>query len=138
MAIVDGSTVLAGAVTEPPGNTILGSVFGLVMVIACSYAAGRIHQWYRTALERDEAWRTGYNLAATALFRHAVNVAGAAIARRPKENEPVTGTATVTRLPVQHPRSEAAERFERTTRRLLRQPRHASTDDEVTTVIKAS
>lgn len=42
--------------------------------LSCGYAGGRLHQWYRTALERDEAWRNGYDQASGTLFKVAAKV----------------------------------------------------------------
>lgn len=133
MATIDAAISLAQTVTEVPGQSAFGTVFGLVLLASSSYAAGRIHQWYRHALERDQAYREGYNSAAQGLFRFAVELRTAV---RRKDSGPAKGTAAVVPLPVQHPgRSAAAERFERTTARLLRRPRHACTEDEPTSVI---
>lgn len=41
-------------------------------VIFTSYAAGRVHQWYRQGYDRDIAFREGYNQASHSLFQLAV------------------------------------------------------------------
>jgi hypothetical protein len=42
-----------------PGNSVVLFVL-LAAFLACTgYAAGRLHQWYRMGLERDEAYRDG-------------------------------------------------------------------------------
>ncbi len=56
--------------------------FLIVFAAACAYAAGRLHQWYRTALERDEAWRDGYDQASGTLFKVATRV----MRRKPGEH----------------------------------------------------
>src|SRR4051794_1184999 len=38
-----------------PGNDVLLTVLLVAFTASTGYAAGRIHQWYRTALERDQA-----------------------------------------------------------------------------------
>jgi hypothetical protein len=43
-----------------------------IFLVTAAYAVGRLHQWYRQALERDEAWRDGYERAANSLFSKAV------------------------------------------------------------------
>jgi hypothetical protein len=52
-------------------------VFTILLVIATSYAAGRVHQWYRHGLERDLAYRDGYDEASHSLFHLATRGAGA-------------------------------------------------------------
>ncbi len=47
----------------------------LIFTTSAGYAAGRVHQWYRHALERDEAWRDGYDQASGTLFKVATRVA---------------------------------------------------------------
>src|SRR5215213_9092922 len=46
-----------------PGNNLTQLVLALGFVIASGYAAGRIHQWYKQGLERESAFRLGYNWA---------------------------------------------------------------------------
>jgi hypothetical protein len=55
-----------------PGNNMLQIVLALAFVVASGYASGRIHQWYRHGLERDHAYREGYNHASHSLFGMAV------------------------------------------------------------------
>jgi len=40
----------------------------VMVVTALAYAAGRVHQWYRRASERDAAYREGYTQASRTLF----------------------------------------------------------------------
>ncbi len=47
-----------------------------VFIAAAGYAVGRLHQWYRTGLERDDAYREGYDTAARSTFSMAARLAG--------------------------------------------------------------
>ncbi|GAB1643015.1 hypothetical protein [Krasilnikovia sp. MM14-A1259] len=51
-----------------PGNNAILIVLALAFVIASGYASGRIHQWYKNGLERDQAYREGYDHASHSLF----------------------------------------------------------------------
>jgi hypothetical protein len=51
-----------------PGNDLVQIVLALAFVIASGYALGRIHQWYKHGLERDGAYREGYNHASRSMF----------------------------------------------------------------------
>lgn len=62
--------------------SLLVVAFFFIFGLACGYAAGRIHQWYRTALERDAAWRDGYDQASGTLFKVATKV----MRRKPGES----------------------------------------------------
>ena len=68
-----------------PGNTAVEIVLAMAFVIASGYAAGRIHQWYKFCLERDEAFRAGYNEASRSMFDMAMDN------RRAKAPEAATG-----------------------------------------------
>ena len=59
-----------------PGNSTL--VFSLLAVlVACTgYAAGRLHQWYRTGRDRDEAYRDGYDTGTRSTFSMAARIVG--------------------------------------------------------------
>jgi hypothetical protein len=74
-----------------PGNGILPAVLLIAFTISTGYAAGRIHQWYRTSLERDQAYREGYDTATRSLF----GLAARLIRPRRGEKGAVRGTATV-------------------------------------------
>ena len=52
----------------PPESNILQVLFVFAFALCTSYAAGRVHQWYKHALDRDEAWRGGYDRATHSLF----------------------------------------------------------------------
>ena len=56
-----------------PGNDFIQILLALAFVIASGYAAGRIHQWYKHGLERDDAFRNGYNEASRSMFDMAMN-----------------------------------------------------------------
>jgi len=59
-----------------PGNAPL-LITILAMFVACAgYAAGRLHQWYRTGLDRDEAYRDGYDTATRSTFSLAARIIG--------------------------------------------------------------
>jgi hypothetical protein len=77
-----------------PGNDILLSVLLIAFTASTGYAAGRIHQWYRTALERDQAYRDGYDTATRSLF----GLAARFVRPRRSERGEVRGTATVTSI----------------------------------------
>ena len=51
-----------------PGNDLLYLALVLSIVISSAYAVGRIHQWHRYGVERDEAYRTGYDKASQAII----------------------------------------------------------------------
>src|SRR3954470_13961563 len=61
--------------TAPADDALL---ITLVAVFAAStgYAAGRLHQWYRTGLDRDEAYRDGYDTATRSVFTMAARLIG--------------------------------------------------------------
>lgn len=49
----------------------------LAVIIACTgYAAGRLHQWYREGVDRDEAYREGYDTATRSTFSLAARLIG--------------------------------------------------------------
>jgi hypothetical protein len=74
-----------------PGNGLLLTSLLIVFTVSVGYAAGRVHQWYRASLERDEAYREGYDTATRSLF----SVAARLIRPRRSETGTVRGTATV-------------------------------------------
>lgn len=51
-----------------PGNDIIQILLALAFVIASGYGCGRIHQWYKHGLERDHAFREGYDHASRSMF----------------------------------------------------------------------
>ena len=59
-----------------PGNSAVLFIL-LAAFLACTgYAAGRLHQWYRTGQERDEAYRDGYDTATRSVFSMAARIIG--------------------------------------------------------------
>jgi hypothetical protein len=60
-----------------PGNNLIQIALALAFVVASGYASGRIHQWYRHGLERDHAYREGYNHASCSMFTMALQARGA-------------------------------------------------------------
>ena len=88
-----------------PGNDIVQIVLALAFVIASGYSLGRIHQWYKHGLERDGAYREGYNHASRSMFDLAVR------SRSGKVTHPVTPIPTA-RTP--NPAALGAETYDLT------------------------
>jgi hypothetical protein len=66
-----------------PGNSVVLFIL-LAAFLACTgYAAGRLHQWYRTGQDRDEAYRDGYDTATRSVFSMAARIIGPRRADRP-------------------------------------------------------
>jgi len=51
-----------------PGNYLLLLVLTLSILLSSAYAVGRIHQWNKHGLERDEAYRLGYEKASLSII----------------------------------------------------------------------
>lgn len=82
--------VTIGAMTAPGNDAALITL--LATFTACAgYAAGRLHQWYRTGVDRDEAYRDGYDTATRSTFSLAARLIGPRRAAR--------GTAVVPAAP---------------------------------------
>jgi hypothetical protein len=78
--------------TAPANDALLITL--LAVFTACAgYAAGRLHQWYRTGLDRDEAYRDGYDTATRSVFSMAARLIGP---RRAVRGTAVVTSATVT------------------------------------------
>ncbi|GAA2647334.1 hypothetical protein [Paractinoplanes durhamensis] len=63
-------------------------IFAYVLVmVLCAYGGGRVHQWYKHSMDRDQSFRDGYNQGYHALFalaaRHARPAAAGPAAARP-------------------------------------------------------
>jgi hypothetical protein len=56
-----------------PGNALIQALFAIAFVIASGYALGRIHQWYRDGVARDEAYRSGYDRASDGMLTMAMH-----------------------------------------------------------------
>jgi hypothetical protein len=52
-----------------PGNYLLYFLLTLAIVMSTGYAVGRIHQWHRHGMERDRAYRTGYDEASRSIIK---------------------------------------------------------------------
>ena len=51
-----------------PGNDFLFFLLTLSILLSSAYAVGRIHQWHKYGLERDEAYRIGYDKASRTIM----------------------------------------------------------------------
>ena len=51
-----------------PGNEMVILTLALAFLLSSAYAFGRIHQWHKRGLERDEAYRTGYDNASRSII----------------------------------------------------------------------
>ncbi|MGK5679764.1 hypothetical protein [Actinoplanes sp. URMC 104] len=51
-----------------PGNEFLIVLLGLSVLLSSAYAFGRMHQWHRRGRERDDAYRTGYDIASRSIL----------------------------------------------------------------------
>ncbi|WP_250035973.1 hypothetical protein [Paractinoplanes maris] len=49
-------------------NVFLQSIVYVIVSVICAYGAGRIHQWYMHSMDRDRAFREGYNHGFHTLF----------------------------------------------------------------------
>jgi hypothetical protein len=67
-----------------PGNSPILILMALLFVIASAYASGRLHQWYRHGVQRDRAYRKGYDEASHTLFDLAI-----------QKNAPKAGKAAI-------------------------------------------
>lgn len=70
-----------------PGNDAVLITLLATLTAGLGYVAGRLHQWYRTVLDRDEAYRDGYDTATRSVFGMA--------ARMIRPGRGVRGTAVV-------------------------------------------
>ncbi|MEU7904512.1 hypothetical protein [Actinoplanes sp. NPDC049118] len=61
--------------TAPADDALLITLVA-VFTACAGYAAGRLHQWYRTGLDRDEAYREGYDTATRSVFSMAARLIG--------------------------------------------------------------
>lgn len=73
-----------------PDSSYINILFGIALLMSVMYASGRLHQWFRQAQDRDQAFRDGYNQATESLFTVATRAATAV--------KPVAATATVTAI----------------------------------------
>lgn len=64
------------SVSNPVTNSqLLALAASIVMLGLACYGFGRVHQYFRQGLERDVAFREGYNSATKSLFREAIRIA---------------------------------------------------------------
>ncbi|GAA3343254.1 hypothetical protein GCM10020358_81290 [Amorphoplanes nipponensis] len=91
------------------GSPTVQIALAVILVIVTAYAAGRVHQWYRHAFERDVAYREGYNQASRTLFPLAVRGMpgktgpGAAPADLPADTAPIRAVVPFHPLGQHHP-----------------------------------
>jgi hypothetical protein len=78
-----------------PGNSAVLFILLAAFVACTGYAAGRLHQWYRTGQDRDEAYRDGYDTATRSVFSMAARIIGPRRAERPaiRASAPVRSSA---------------------------------------------
>jgi hypothetical protein len=72
------------------------TLFLIALAVSAGYAGGRLHQWYRHALERDNAWRDGYDQASGTLFKVAARVARRRVGEQTGDVARSRGEGTVT------------------------------------------
>ncbi|RZU50169.1 hypothetical protein EV385_1934 [Krasilnikovia cinnamomea] len=63
---------------QASGDLALQVVLAVAAVAAAAYVAGRVHQWYRHGLQREVAYRRGYDQASSTLFALAIRTLRAA------------------------------------------------------------
>lgn len=51
-----------------PGNDLLLILLTVSVFLSSAYAVGRIHQWQKCGIERDEAYQVGYDKASRAIL----------------------------------------------------------------------
>jgi hypothetical protein len=56
-----------------PGNESVVLTLALAFLLSSAYAFGRIHQWHKRGLERDQAYRTGYDSASQSIINMMTN-----------------------------------------------------------------
>lgn len=75
---------------------LLAPAMATFLLVLMCYIAGRIHQFFKQTIEREQAFRDGYNIATKALFGLATRVASGPVAKRPPEpTKPMVGYASV-------------------------------------------
>ena len=85
-------------------------LLGVLAIALLFYVIGRVHQFFKRTLEREQAYRDGYNTATRSLFSLATRVAKHSLIeeqlQRPRLPPPV---AMRGRAPVNRPRHRARE-----------------------------
>jgi hypothetical protein len=84
-----------------PGNDILFLVLTLSVLLSSAYAVGRIHQWHKYGLQRDEAYRIGYDKASRTII-------GMMIDRHPLSPAPGATVTQRQRYPLQRQEGDRA------------------------------
>jgi len=72
-----------------PGNDPLFLALTLSLLMSSAYALGRIHQWHRHGLERDEAYRRGYDKASLSILSMMTGQAPAAVGALSADRPPL-------------------------------------------------
>lgn len=77
-------------VSDPVTNSqLIALVATIIMLGIACYGFGRVHQYFKQGLERDVAFRDGYDTATKSLFREATRIAKG-IEAPPPLSEPPT------------------------------------------------
>ncbi|GIF24122.1 hypothetical protein BJ973_007605 [Actinoplanes tereljensis] len=50
------------------GNNAIQIIAYILVMMLCAYGGGRVHQWYKHTMDRDQSFRDGYNHGYRALF----------------------------------------------------------------------
>lgn len=70
-----------------------GPLIAMILLVLLTYLAGRVHQFFRQTVEREMAYRDGYNTATRALFALATRAAKGL--PPPQTEPPLRGFASV-------------------------------------------
>lgn len=102
-----------------PGNDIIESLLGVLIVASCCYAAGRLHQWLRQGTERDDAFRQGYDSATRSLWSLTMRTLRRPAPATPEPNRVATPgenrrriTATATVVPINTARASSRHSYD--------------------------
>lgn len=92
-----------------PSTSVLTLLIMLAIVVSSAYATGRIHQWYRHGLARDEAYRGGYDKASLSLLASMLAQQAATLhpAQPPQRAHPGSGRRVI---PVRQQQSRVPQR----------------------------
>jgi hypothetical protein len=94
-------------------HELLGPGLGVLMLVSLCYIGGRVHQFFRTTMDREQAYREGYDTATKSLFSLATRTAKTPLVAPPlAEAPPRNKKAEVVRMrpgvaPVKQPRHRA-------------------------------
>lgn len=70
-------------------NHLVGTGLSVLLLILCCYVGGRLHQFFRQTVEREQAYREGYNTATKSLFSLATRTAKAMMTSTPLDAPPM-------------------------------------------------